>query len=112
MLNLLVKKLETHKRMLVICRKATAESSEAAQGVVRHENAIKTLEAALQYTASYAPTWWAQSSFEGRIANVFNGGESYFYPCEADRAQTIVVPCFKRMIIKDGAGLVRLSGHL
>lgn len=111
----LVSKREMYERMLAMCeRGAAAGSLDADVGVAKYRAKLAALNAVATMIAGVEPKPNTLASYEARIANIVNGGESYFYgdATEVTEATALMGAIFRRVIRVDGPaqnGYVRLS---
>lgn len=115
MSSIISSKRELFERMLAVCeRGAVAGSLDADVGVAKYRAKLAALNAVATMIAGVEPKPNTLASYEARIANILNGGESYFYgdATEVTEATALVGAIFRRVTRVDGPamnGYVRIS---
>ncbi|TXH52976.1 MAG: hypothetical protein E6Q97_14215 [Desulfurellales bacterium] len=115
MSNVISSKRELFERMLAVCeRGAAAGSLDADVGVAKYRAKLMALNAVSAMIAGVEPKPNTAASYEARLANIVNGGESYFYgdASEVTEATALMGAIFRRVIRVDGPaqnGYVRLG---
>lgn len=117
--NVISSKRELFERMLAVCERGVAAhepgaSLDAAVGVVKYRAKLVALNAVSAMIAGVEPKPNTLASYEARLANIVNGGESYFYgdATEVTEATALMGAIFRRVTRVDGPamnGYVRIS---
>lgn len=115
--SLVSSKREMFERMLAVCeRGAVVGSLDADVGVAKYRAKLAALNAVATMIAGVEPKPNTLASYEARIANIVNGGESYFYgdATEITEATALMGAIFRQVIRVDGPamnGYVRISAN-
>lgn len=115
--NIISSKRELFERMLAVCERGAAVGSlDADVGVAKYRAKLAALNAVSAMIAGVESKPNSAATYEARLANIVNGGESYFYgdPSEITEATALLGAIFRNIIRVDGPsqnGYVRLAAN-